>query len=69
MEDKVVYIINNSHNKEHSVDDCEETITVWELIDALKDYPLDTNVVIRNDGGYTYCPLDKDSIKFEKKDY
>ncbi len=38
----------------YTPEDVEHTLTVRDVIDALSDYPDDTPVYLKHDGGYTY---------------
>ena len=38
----------------YTPEDVEHTLSVRDVIDALSDYPDDTPVYLKHDGGYTY---------------
>ncbi len=38
----------------YAASDCEDTMTVGELMDALRSYPEDEPVVLSFNGGYTF---------------
>ena len=38
----------------YTPEEVEHTLTVRDVIDALSDYPDDTPVYLKHDGGYTY---------------
>lgn len=47
----------------YSPDQCGRTITVGELIEFLGDFDEDTEIFIRNDRGFTYGNITRDSIE------
>lgn len=50
----------------YSSDQCGHTMTVQELIEYLEQFDEDTEIFIKNDGGYTYGNIDETS--FEESD-
>lgn len=50
----------------YSPDQCGHTMTVQELIEYLEQFDGDTEIFIKNDGGYTYGNIDETS--FEESD-
>ena len=50
----------------YSPDQCGRTMTVQELIEFLEQFDEDTEIFIKNDGGYTYGNIDETS--FEESD-
>lgn len=44
----------NTTREGYTPEQCRETMTVNELIEALENYPEDTPVYFCNDNGYTY---------------
>ena len=50
--DMVLFI--NGNRDGYSPEQCDETMTVRELIDYLSDFDDDVLVMMRNDNGYTY---------------
>ena len=44
----------NTKRNGYSTDQCGQTMTVKELIELLDQYEDDTEVFLKNDGGYTY---------------
>lgn len=50
----------------YSPDQCGRTMTVQELIEYLEQFDGDTEIFIKNDGGYTYGNIDE--TNFEEGD-
>ena len=46
----------------YAPEQCNETITVGEMIDILKQYDDDTEIYLKNDNGYTYGSIDEFSF-------
>ncbi len=57
--------IEGRHNG-YSPDQCGHTMTVQELIEYLEQFDEDTEIFIKNDGGYTYGNVDE--FSFEESD-
>ena len=49
---EIVYI--NANREGYGIDQVRRTMTVGELIDALREFDEDAQVYLRHDGGYTY---------------
>lgn len=47
----------------YSPDQCGRTMTVQELIEYLEQFDGDTEIFIKNDGGYTYGNIDETSFE------
>lgn len=60
---KKEYLTIETHRTGYSVDQCNHTLTVSELVDYLSQWEEDTPVYFSNDNGYTYG-----SISFEDID-
>lgn len=47
----------------YSPDQCGRAMTVQELIEYLEQFDGDTEIFIKNDGGYTYGNIDETSFE------
>ena len=68
---KVLHL--NTKIEGYSVDQCNNTMTVGELMSYLSDYDEDTPIYFKNDKGYTYGSLrcwdiEEDDIEEEEED-
>jgi hypothetical protein len=45
---------------------CGRTLTVWELMELLKDFDPDTKIYFSNDGGYTYGSITEEDFDEEE---
>ena len=50
-------------------DQCGKTMTVAELIEFLEEFDEDTPIYLRNDGGYTYGNICRDSMELGEYDF
>ena len=53
----------NSIREGYSTNHCRKTMTVGELIELLQNYEPETEIFIKNDGGYTYGSIEEDRIE------
>lgn len=53
----------NSIREGYSTNQCRKTMTVGELIELLQNYEPETEIFIKNDGGYTYGSIEEDRIE------
>ena len=56
-------ILIEAEREGYDPEQCENTMTVKELIEVLSDYSGDTKVYISNDNGYTYGSIKRNSIR------
>lgn len=49
----------------YTIEQCGETMTVGELIEALSEFDEDTEVYLKNDNGFTYGIITDESIESE----
>lgn len=57
------YLTIETSREGYSVSQCNETLTVEELIGYLEQWDNDTPVYFSNDNGYTYGSISFDGIK------
>lgn len=53
----------NAIKEGYSTNQCRKTMTVGELIELLQNYEPETEIFIKNDGGYTYGSIEEDRIE------
>lgn len=56
------YLFINNVRTGYAPNQIESTMTVSELIDYLQEFDGDRKVLISNDGGYTYSPINEESF-------
>jgi hypothetical protein len=60
-------VLLETNRSGYATDQIENTLTVGEVIEMLKDFDEDTPVYFSNDNGYTYGGLDWECIREEEK--
>jgi hypothetical protein len=54
----------NTRRDGYAPEQCDGSLTVRELIEILEQYDDDTEVLFKNDGGYTYGCICESNIEF-----
>ena len=59
----------NANRTGYAPDQIRHTMTVGELIDALREFDEDAQVYLRHDGGYTYGGITEQRIYTSEEDF